>query len=146
MNVRPSAIILQNESILTLRYCYGNTEVYALPGGNPDPGECLTEALRRELNEELGVNAAIGEMVCCGEVIWPEIKKETLHILFQAEIGDQIPVLNPEHTTALGLVWLSICEAQSKLLYPNVGKEIADYLSQTLNSVHIGPISQPYIS
>jgi 8-oxo-dGTP diphosphatase len=145
MNVRPSAIILRNESILTLRYCYGTTEVFALPGGNPDPGECLTEALRRELNEELGVSAAISEMVCCGEVIWPEIKKETLHILFRAEIGDTIPVLNPEHTTALGLVWISFNEMEDKLLYPNVGKEIASYLSKTLNSVHIGPISQPYI-
>jgi 8-oxo-dGTP diphosphatase len=60
MNVRPSAIIILNESILTLRYCYGDTEVFALPGGNPDPGECLTEALARELDEELGVRAGNG--------------------------------------------------------------------------------------
>ncbi len=92
---------------LTLRYCYGDREVYALPGGNPDPGESLHEALRRELKEELGVMSDINEMVSCGEVIWNEVQKETLHVVFKTKIIGS-PTLNPEHTTALELVWLPI--------------------------------------
>jgi 8-oxo-dGTP diphosphatase len=144
MNVRPSAIIILNESILTLRYCYGDTEVFALPGGNPDPGECLTEALARELDEELGVRAEVKAMVFCGEVIWPEIKKETLHMVFQTEISGT-PELNPVHTTALEIVWLPVAALDTKLLYPNVGRQIIEFCEKSMLTGHIGVIDQPYI-
>jgi ADP-ribose pyrophosphatase YjhB (NUDIX family) len=146
MNVRPSAIILRNNSILTLCYCYGQTEVYALPGGNPDPGESLVQALARELQEELGIKAEVKEMVCCGEVIWPEIKKETLHIVFEADIYNQVPELNSGQTTAFRIAWLPMEELSQKQLYPNVGKEIIQYFSQNLTKPHIGVIDQPYVS
>jgi 8-oxo-dGTP diphosphatase len=144
MNVRPSAIIILNESILTLRYCYGDTEVFALPGGNPDPGECLSEALARELDEELGVRAEVKAMVFCGEVIWPEIKKETLHMVFQTKISGT-PELNPVHTTALEIVWLPVAALDTKLLYPNVGRQIIEFCEKSMLTGHIGVIDQPYI-
>ncbi|TLV00013.1 NUDIX domain-containing protein [Dyadobacter luticola] len=146
MNVRPSALIIQDNKVLTLRYCYGDSEVYALPGGNPDPGECLSEALSRELHEELGIKAKVSGMICSGEVIWPEIKKETLHMVFQAEIASGTPVLNPEETTALEIVWLPINELVSKQLYPNVGTQIQAYLDKSWAPAHIGTLVQPYVS
>ncbi|MCF0049720.1 NUDIX hydrolase [Dyadobacter chenwenxiniae] len=145
MNVRPSAIIFQDERVLTLRYCYGDQEVYALPGGNPDPGECLSQALSRELHEELGVQTEVNHMALCGEVIWPEVKKETLHIVFLASITEGIPALNPVHTSALEMVWLPLAELDSKLLYPNVGKQIIGICHNAANPGHIGVIEQPYI-
>jgi 8-oxo-dGTP diphosphatase len=145
MNVRPSAIILQNEHVLTLRYCYGSQQVYGLPGGNPDPGESLTEALARELKEELGIEAEVNNMAFCGEVIWPEVNKETLHMVFLAEITAGVPQLNPEQTTALEMVWLPVAELDEKLLYPNVGRQIIRIYEKAANEGHIGVIDQPYI-
>jgi 8-oxo-dGTP diphosphatase len=145
MKVRPAVIIIQEESVLTMRYKYGETEVYALPGGNPDPDECLPEALRRELMEELGVKIEIGEMALCGEVLWGEMKKETLHMLFKAEIGEGLPILNPAETTALEVVWLPFSELEKRLMYPNVGKDIQKYVHGSLKSSYIGVIDQPYV-
>ncbi|WP_221389652.1 NUDIX hydrolase [Dyadobacter sp. NIV53] len=145
MKVRPSAIILKDESVLTLRYCYGNIDIYALPGGNPDPGENLSEALIRELNEELGITAEVNKMVLCGEVIWSEIKKETLHTIFITKILAGIPELNPEHTIALEIVWLPFAVLSDTLLYPNVGKYLLTCLNDKPEPVHIGVIDQPYI-
>lgn len=145
MNVRPSAIIRKGNSVLTLRYRYGDTDVYALPGGNPDPGECLADALVRELMEELGVRAQLKGMTFCGEVVWPEVQKETLHIVFATDISDKIPDLNPEHTTALEIVWLPLGEMESKIMYPNVGKQIAAFCCNEPIPGYIGLIDQPYI-
>jgi 8-oxo-dGTP pyrophosphatase MutT (NUDIX family) len=145
MKVRPSAMILNGESILTLRYNYGNIDVFALPGGNPDPGENLAEALARELTEELGICAEVDKMILCGEVIWNEIKKETLHMIFASKISNGIPELNPEHTTALEIVWLPFSALGHTLLYPNVGKYLLTYLNDSSASAHVGVIDQPYI-
>jgi 8-oxo-dGTP diphosphatase len=145
MKVRPSALILKGESVLTLRYNYGNVNVFALPGGNPDPGENLTDALARELTEELGISTQINSMVVSGEVIWPEVRREILHMVFASEITDGVPVLNPENTTALEIVWLPFSELCTKLLYPNVGRYLAKYLEGSRESVHAGVLDQPYI-
>ena len=145
MKVRPSAIILNGESVLTLRYNYNDTNVFALPGGNPDPGENLSEALARELNEELGICAEVEKMIFCGEVIWSEVKRETLHMIFSSKIKEGVPVLNPEHTTSLEIVWLPFSELSTTLLYPNVGEHLFTYLTGQSQSAHVGVIDQPYI-
>ncbi|KAA6440063.1 NUDIX domain-containing protein [Dyadobacter flavalbus] len=145
MNVRPSAIILSNNSLLTLRYCYGDKHVYALPGGNPDSGECLSDALERELNEELGIAAKVNTMVFSGEVLWPELGRETLHMAFETEITAGVPQLNPEQTTALEIVWIPLNELDAKLMYPNIGTHIAAFYQKKISPGHIGVIDQPYI-
>lgn len=145
MKVRPSAMILKGESILTLRYNYGKINVFALPGGNPDPGENLTDALVRELSEELKIATKTGKMVFCGEVIWDEIKKETLHIIFESEITEGVPELNAAETTALEMVWLPFSELSHTILYPNVGKYLLSYIQGKPEPAHVGVIDQPYI-
>lgn len=144
MKVRPAVIIVQEDSVLTMRYKYGEKEVFALPGGNPDPDECLPEALRRELMEELGVTVEIGEMALCGEVLWGETRKETLHMIFIAQIGNGLPIINPAETSALEVVWVPLTELENRLMYPNVGKDIQNYLKGNLKSAYIGVIDQPY--
>jgi 8-oxo-dGTP diphosphatase len=145
MKVRPAVVIVKEETVLTMRYVYGEKEVYALPGGNPDPDECLPEALRRELMEELGVTVEVGEMALCGEVLWGEMRKETLHMIFNASIANEIPELNPKETTALEIVWLPFNELEQRLMYPNVGKDLLRYLNGNLKSAYVGVIDQPYV-
>ena len=79
-----------------------------------------------------------------GEVIWKEIQKETLHIVFDTKIIGS-PSLNSAETTALEAVWLSIEDLDKKILYPNVGKHIQEFARQMVPSGHIGVIDQPYI-
>lgn len=57
-----------------------------LPGGNPDPGESLKVALKRELAEELGVQVAVEDMILVGEVLHFNQKEDTLHCLFRVTI------------------------------------------------------------
>jgi len=145
MKCRPSAIIIQDNCLLTMRYVYGDKEIFALPGGNPDPSECLTGTLERELMEEMGVAVEIGELAVCGEVLWTDLKRDTLHMVYASKITSGIPVLNPSETTALEIVWLSVDSLGTTLLYPNIGKNILSYLNGDGISPYVGTIDQPYL-
>ena len=60
-----AALIFREERILVCQRTRHQTMPlkWEFPGGKIEPGEQPRDALRRELNEELGIEAAIGEEV-----------------------------------------------------------------------------------
>lgn len=144
INIRPAILIIENQRILTMQYNYGNQEVYNLPGGNLELGEYLSDALAREMQEELGIEVSVGEMILVGEVYFEERKKHTLHLLFEGKIISGIPTLNPKETSALAIKWLAINELEKVNLYPSLSKQIQDYLAGKLSNKYIGKIAQQW--
>ena len=145
MRVRPSALIIERNCLLTMKYRYGDQDVYALPGGNPDPGESLSEVVVRELREELCVETEVDQLALCGEVIGEDGRKDALHAVFVVHLIAGLPRLNPEHTSALSVEWLSINDLTDKHLYPNIGEEIRAFLAGELRGAYLGRIDQPYV-
>ncbi|RFS16161.1 NUDIX domain-containing protein [Emticicia sp. C21] len=144
MKIRPAVAIIENEKILTMHYRYGGQDVYNLPGGNLEFGESLTLALTRELDEELGIKVEIGELMMVGEVHFPEPQKQTIHFIFEGQIIKGTPLLNPEHTSALAIRWIDIKELSSVNLYPNITKNLKEYLSGNLPDKYIGKLDQTW--
>ena len=148
MKVRPSALIWQHNAnepeILLMRYQYGGQDVFALPGGSPDRGETLPETVTRELREELMVSAEIGEMVLAGEMLLTQRNDDVLHVVFAARNLMGKPRLNPKETSALDVVWRPVSEVTGLNLYPNVGLNIQEWFSSTLDLGYIGRIQQQY--
>jgi 8-oxo-dGTP diphosphatase len=142
MKVRPSVAIVENNQILLMRYRYGNTDVYNLAGGNVDKGETLASTVVRELQEELGINIELGEMLLTGDVIMPEGKEDVLHCVFRAKILNGKPELNPKETSALEVLWKPIEELHNLDMYPNVGIELQKAISQGFE--YIGKIRQEW--
>ena len=58
---RACALIRVDDRILLNRY--GGDSVWALPGGAIEAGEFSTEALAREMAEELGIAIAAGRLI-----------------------------------------------------------------------------------
>lgn len=139
MKVRPSALIIENNHVLLLRYNYSGHDVFALPGGNPDPGETLTQAVERELSEELGIATEIEEMLMAGEVLLSPVKEDVFHCIFRAQIVGGIPILDPAQTTALEVVWQPVAALARLNLYPNVGSYIA-----SMTGGYVGKIDQSF--
>lgn len=144
MKVRPSVAIVENEKVLLMRYRYGDTDVFNLPGGNVDPGETLTDTLIRELQEELGIQVAVAEMLVAGEVILPQQKTDVLHCVFKATIIDGTPILNPKETSSLEVVWQPIASLKNLAMYPNVAEDLQIILEGNKVVQYLGRIDQEW--
>ncbi|TAE40284.1 MAG: NUDIX hydrolase [Runella slithyformis] len=144
MRVRPAALIVEKKHVLLLRYRYGDSDVFALPGGNPDRGETLIATLERELREELGVEIELKAAAFYGETLLPHLKEDVLHCIFWVEIISGLPRLNPQETTALEVVWKPIGSLSSLKMYPNVGQHIQTYWESASPLGYVGKIEQDY--
>ena len=139
MRIRPSAIIIKDGKILTLKYQYAKGLIYAIPGGNLEFGEEIKDALNRELLEEIGVETTLGEVWAIAETFHEQ--ENTIHFIFKSNTLSTEPLLNPEETTALEIVWLPIDELDNYVLYPNIGSFINK--EQNDSPIFLGVINQP---
>jgi 8-oxo-dGTP diphosphatase len=144
MKTRPSAIILADNKLLTLKYNYNGNLLYAIPGGNLEFGEKLEVALKRELEEEIGLEIEVQNLLFLAEV--HQQNKDTLHCVFTAKVVSGTPQLNPNETTALEICWLPIETIENYNLYPNIKTQIKEhFLEGKDHQVFLGEINQPWL-
>jgi 8-oxo-dGTP diphosphatase len=68
---------------------------WEFPGGKSDPGESLDDCLRRELREELAVDAVVGEEILVSSHAYPDRRVE-LHF-FRVTLRDEpVPQLGQD--------------------------------------------------
>ena len=67
------AAIIENEGkILATQRGYGEFEgMWEFPGGKIEPGESSEDALKREIQEELGIDITIDEFLCTTNYDYP---------------------------------------------------------------------------
>lgn len=67
-----AAIIHRDGAYFATQRGYGEFEgMWEFPGGKIEPGESREDALKREIQEELGVDITIGELLCTTEYDYP---------------------------------------------------------------------------
>lgn len=144
MKTRPAACIIERGHVLLMQYHYGSTDVFNLPGGNPDPGETLSNTLVRELYEELTIDVEIGTLLAIGEVSLPQQKTDVLHVIFEAHIIGGIPRLNPTETSALSVVWIPLAQLHTLAMYPHIGEALQDLILSQQQGKYLGRIPQQW--
>src|SRR5919112_966551 len=92
--IRVSAILQWQGRVLLCRQEKPGKEYWLLPGGGVDAGETIIEALRRELREEVGVEADVQfeGPVAIVDSIAPRApsalaRKHVVHIIFSADLS-----------------------------------------------------------
>ncbi len=93
--IRVSAILRWDGRVLLIRHDKRGEEVWLLPGGGVQVGESLTQALQRELTEELGLFEDGDELPVEGPVALvdsisprpgPVPDKHVVHVIFAGEL------------------------------------------------------------
>jgi len=76
-----AALLLRGGRLLVTRRSAADPlgAVWEFPGGKVEPGESLAEALRRELKEELGIDARVGNLV---EAIRHDYPQRSVELFF----------------------------------------------------------------
>jgi 8-oxo-dGTP diphosphatase len=82
-----AAVIVERRRVLLTQRKAGThlAGAWEFPGGKVEPGEDPREALRRELREELGIEARAGEIVDVTFHRYEEAQKAVLLLFFQAD-------------------------------------------------------------
>src|SRR5690606_24655217 len=105
----------------------------------------LPQTIERELNEELGIQVKVQEFLGIGEVVSWFDKEDVLHCFFSASVTEGIPSINHTQCSAIEICWISKEEILSKVFYPNIAVQLADYLTGRATFGYTGLISQPEI-
>jgi len=76
------ALIVNREGKILLAKSHKWFDMYTLPGGHIEVGESMTDAVRREVKEEVGLDVEVVEMLLVQEAIFaPEFYKKR-HFIF----------------------------------------------------------------
>src|SRR5271166_4487498 len=100
-----AAVVVENGRVLVTQRKAGThlAGAWEFPGGKLLPGEDPRVGLKRELREELGIDAAVGEIVEVTFHEYPDADKAVLLMFFEAErTADSAP---PEALDVAAFAW-----------------------------------------
>lgn len=101
-----AAVIVEGDCVLLARRAMGKREAgkWEFPGGKRENGETLKACLKRELQEELGVNACVGKEIIRTEYSYPH---SLVRLIAFQTVLEGPPVLSSDHDR---LAWVPLTQ------------------------------------
>jgi 8-oxo-dGTP diphosphatase len=128
--IRVSAILRREDRILLIRQEKADREYWLLPGGGVNAGESLVEALRRELTEEVGLEATLPleGPVAIADSISPARApaKHVVHIIFAGHLGGRsLEAVTSRDAAVRGHRLFGVDELPGVALHPPIQRFLA---------------------
>ena len=127
VRVRVAALAIRKEKILLARHVKSNRSAYLLPGGGMESGETAPESLVRELREEAGVEAKVGDLRYVIEARSLEAKRHILQLVFAVKIEGELGRSTDPRVAECA--WHPIADLRTIRMHPDAGAAIAHDLA-----------------
>jgi 8-oxo-dGTP diphosphatase len=134
--IRVAGLLIHEGSILMVEQGRGDERYWLLPGGGVKFGETLSDGLRREFQEELGMRVGVQRLVAIVESISPEpdYAKHVVHLVFEVSAPtEDLP--EPQEDKVLKARFLSEFQLQSADVRP----PITEFLSACVREIPSSP-------
>lgn len=133
--LRVAAVIAADERILLVEHRKHGQRYWVLPGGRLQGHETLEAALRRELREELGLEARVERLVIVCETVAPD--RHVVNLIFQAEIGESFePRLDAADPVLAGWQWVRADQLPRLDFRPPIADTVRGVLAENFS----GPV------
>ncbi len=132
--IRVGGIIFINKKILLVTHVKKNKEYWVIPGGRAKFGESATDALIREIYEELGLKIKINRFLFYNESLPPAYPVHTLNLFFL--VKPLTSSITLEKNSLIGKYkFFSRNQIKKILLYPEINKIIYKHYKQWLKNI-----------
>jgi ADP-ribose pyrophosphatase YjhB (NUDIX family) len=134
--IRVAGLLVHEGSILMVEQGRGGDRYWLLPGGGVQFGETLSDALKREFDEELGMRVGVQRLVAIVESISPDpaYAKHVVHLVFEISAPmEDLP--EPQESKVLTARFLSEFQLQSADVRP----PISEFLSACVREIPSSP-------
>lgn len=128
--VRVAALMRMDGKVVTVRHRAGASVYHLLPGGGVDYRETIAEALLREIREETGLEAELGDPLFISDTIDPNGTRHLINITFEARVvgGAITDTPNDRRVEAVDLI--DPVNLASLDLRPPIAEVLIEYLSE----------------
>ena len=129
--LRVSGLLVQERRVLMVEQARRGETYWLVPGGGVEFGESLSEALRREFLEELGLRVAVGGLVAVIESISPDpaYAKHVVHMLFAVSAAREVPP-TPQDAAILEAAFLDEIQLRNADVRPPINEFLCDCLRE----------------
>jgi ADP-ribose pyrophosphatase YjhB (NUDIX family) len=117
VRVSPKAVIVEDGRLLAVHMAGSKGEYYMFPGGGHEIGETLEDTLRRECNEEIGCDVALGRVLWIRDYLernheFADIRPgfHQLEIMIECRLLGEPDLGMQGDTRQVGLAWIPLTE------------------------------------